>query len=71
VSRAGGGQPVLDGMGDWPPLLKLTQEQRAEYDRADAAFRERHVGCRAGRQVEHERPPGHSLPLLLPDATAD
>ncbi|MGH3221465.1 MAG: hypothetical protein ACRDPY_22690 [Streptosporangiaceae bacterium] len=45
----GCGQPLLDGMGDWPPLLKLTPEQRAEYDRADAAFRERHGDCRAVR----------------------
>jgi hypothetical protein len=44
----GCGQPLLDGLGGWPPLLKLTPEQRAEYDRADAAFRERHAGCRAG-----------------------
>jgi hypothetical protein len=45
----GCGQPLLDGMGDWPPLLKLTPEQRAEYDRADTAFRERHGDCRAVR----------------------
>jgi hypothetical protein len=45
----GCGQPLLDGMGSWPPLLQLTPEQRAEYDREDAAFRERHAGCRAGR----------------------
>lgn len=45
----GCGQPLLDGMGGWPPLLKLIPEQRAEHDRADAAFRERHADCRAGR----------------------
>jgi hypothetical protein len=45
----GCGQPLLDAMGDWPPLLKLTPEQRAEHDRADTAFREQHAGCRAGR----------------------
>jgi len=45
----GCGQPLLDGMGGWPPLLQLTPEQRAEYDRADTAFRERHADCRAGR----------------------
>ena len=45
----GCGQPLLDGLGGWPPLLKLTPEQRAEYDRADTAFRERHADCRAGK----------------------
>jgi hypothetical protein len=45
----GCGQPLLDGAGNWPPLLRLTLEQRAEYDRADTAFRERHADCRAGR----------------------
>ncbi len=45
----GCGQPLLDGAGNSPPLLRLTLEQRAEYDRADTAFRERHADCRAGR----------------------
>jgi hypothetical protein len=45
----GCGQPLLDGQGGWPPLLKLTPEQRAEYDQEDTAFRERHADCRAGR----------------------
>jgi hypothetical protein len=40
---------LLDGVGDWPPLSELTREQRAEYDRAEAAFRERHADCRAAR----------------------
>jgi hypothetical protein len=45
----GCGQPLLDGAGDWSPLLQLTPEQRAEYDQADAAFREQHADCRAAR----------------------
>jgi hypothetical protein len=45
----GCGQPLLDGTGDWPLLFQLTPEQRAEYDRADTAFRERHADCRAGK----------------------
>jgi hypothetical protein len=44
----GCGQPLLDGAGDWPPLPQLTPEQRAEYDRADTEFRERHADCKAG-----------------------
>ena len=45
----GCGQPLLDGAGDWPLPFQLTPEQRAEYDRAEKAFRERHPDCRAGR----------------------
>lgn len=45
----GCGQPLLDGLGDWPPLNRLTPQQRAEYDRAEALFRERHGACRSHR----------------------
>ena len=45
----GCGQPLLDGLGDWYPLNQLTPEQRAEYDQADALFRERHHDCRSHR----------------------
>jgi hypothetical protein len=45
----GCGQPLLDGLGSWYPLNQLTPEQRAEYDQADALFRERHRGCRSHR----------------------
>ena len=43
------GQPLLDGLGDWPPLSQLTAGQRAEYDQADALFREHHRECRSHR----------------------
>ena len=49
----GCGQPLLDGMGDWPPLLRLTPEQRAEYDRADTT---------AGRAAAAWRYPGAAQP---------
>jgi hypothetical protein len=45
----GCGQPLLDGLGNWYPLNRLTTEQRAEYDRAEALFRERHGTCRSHR----------------------
>jgi hypothetical protein len=45
----GCGQPLLDGLGDWYPLNKLTPDQRAEYDRAEELYRERHRGCRSHR----------------------
>ena len=40
---------LLDGLGDWYPLNQLTPEHPAEYDRADALFRERHGACRSHR----------------------
>jgi hypothetical protein len=45
----GCGQPIVDGRGDWPPLLKLTPEERAEYDATEAHFKVRHESCRASR----------------------
>lgn len=47
----GCGQPLLDGLGGWYPLKlnQLTPEQRAEYDRADVLFRDRHGDCRSHR----------------------
>jgi hypothetical protein len=55
----GCGLPILDGLGDWYPLNQLTPEQRAEYEQANAAFRERHRDCRShrwslsGHRTEH------------------
>jgi hypothetical protein len=55
----GCGQPFLDGLGDRPPLNQLTPEQRAEYEQADATFRERHRDCRShrwslsGQRIQH------------------
>jgi hypothetical protein len=48
-SCRGCGKPLLDGLGNWPPLNQLTSEQRAEHDRTDALFRERHGDCRSHR----------------------
>lgn len=45
----GCGEPLLDGLGNWPALLHMTPAQRRDYDDADASFRERHSGCRAHR----------------------
>jgi hypothetical protein len=38
VPCRGCGKPWLDGLGRWPPLLEMTLEQRAEYDREDARY---------------------------------
>jgi hypothetical protein len=45
----GCGQPLLDGLGSWPPLSRLTPGQQAEHDRMDALFRGRHGACRSHR----------------------
>lgn len=45
----GCGQPLLDGLGAWPPLNQVTSEQRVEYDQADTLFREGHRDCRSYR----------------------
>src|SRR5579863_2206865 len=47
VPCRGCGEPWLDGLGDWPPLLKMTQEQRADHDREEERYRARHGECRA------------------------
>ncbi|MGJ5754347.1 hypothetical protein FB563_2514 [Streptomyces puniciscabiei] len=45
----GCGEPILDGLGDRPPLLRMTSEERAEYDAEEARYKERHGECRAHR----------------------
>ena len=49
VPCRGCGELLQDERGSWPPLLKMTEEERAEHDAQDVAFRERHADCRAGR----------------------
>ncbi|QJS10799.1 hypothetical protein HKX69_15900 [Streptomyces argyrophyllae] len=45
----GCGEPILDGLGNRPPLLRMTSEERAEYDAEEARYKERHGECRAHR----------------------
>ena len=47
----GCGLPWIDDLGTFPPLLKMTAEQRAEYDREEARYQERHGNCHAARQT--------------------
>lgn len=49
VNCRGCGLPILDGLGGWPPLLKLTDEERREYEAAEADFKTRHPDCRSHR----------------------
>jgi hypothetical protein len=45
----GCGQPIVDGRGDWAPLLKLNQAELAEHEAVDADFSARHEDCRSSR----------------------
>lgn len=51
VPCRGCGEPWLDGLGGWPPLLKMTPEQRADHDREEERYRARHGECRAHRET--------------------
>lgn len=43
------GLPVIDGLGSWPPLMQLTEQERVEYDAAGATFKQLHPDCHAHR----------------------
>jgi hypothetical protein len=47
----GCGLPWIDDLGAFPPLLQMTAEQRAEYEREEAGYQERHGDCHAARQT--------------------
>jgi hypothetical protein len=49
VPCRGCGLPIIDGLGDRPPLLKLTEAERAEFDAADAYYLARHRSCHSHR----------------------
>jgi len=49
VPCLGCGQPVIDGLGGWPLLMKLDDEQKRDHEAADAAFKSRHPDCHASR----------------------
>ena len=38
VACRGCGQPSIDALGDWPPLMKLTEDEKRENDAAQADF---------------------------------
>jgi hypothetical protein len=49
VPCRGCGLPIKDGRGNWPVLLDMDDAQRAEYEVAEAEFRQRHPNCRSHR----------------------
>lgn len=49
VHCRGCARPIIDGLGDWPPLMKLTEREKPEYDAAQTDFAARHKDCRSHR----------------------
>ncbi|MCO7221513.1 hypothetical protein [Klenkia sp. PcliD-1-E] len=49
VHCRGCARPIIDGLGDWPPLMKLTEREKPEYDAAQADFAAGHKDCRSHR----------------------
>jgi hypothetical protein len=45
----GCGLPILDELGNFPPLLQMTDEERAAYDAEEARYKECHGDCHGGR----------------------
>ncbi|WP_416442563.1 hypothetical protein AB3K78_09115 [Leucobacter sp. HNU] len=45
----GCGLPIMDGLGDWPPLMQLSDEERLEHDAAEGRFKELHPDCGSHR----------------------
>lgn len=45
----GCGLTVIDNLGNWPGTMLLTDEQRVEYDDAEARYREMHPDCESHR----------------------
>ena len=49
VRCRGCGLPIVDGLGDRPPLSKMSDDERRRYDANEAEFQSRHPACRAHR----------------------
>lgn len=45
----GCGLPVIDHLGNWPPLMHLTEQERIEYDAAESAYQAAHPDCQSHR----------------------
>jgi hypothetical protein len=49
VCCRGCGLPIIDELGDWPPLMLLTDEERTERENVNQAFTSRHPDCTSVR----------------------
>ncbi|MGV1033775.1 MAG: hypothetical protein ACOYBP_00935 [Microbacteriaceae bacterium] len=45
----GCGLPVFDGLGSWPPLMHLSDQERIDHDAAEASYKQLHPDCHAHR----------------------
>lgn len=45
----GCGLPVIDGLGSWPPLMHLSDQERLDHDAAEARYKQLHPGCHSHR----------------------
>ena len=63
----GCGLAIIDELGDCPPLMLLTDEERIERERMNKAFTDRQPGLQV-RPVVDERLPHHTLRRVLPSA---
>lgn len=72
VPCRGCGLPVIDGLGSWPVPINMNDQQRAEYEAADADYRERHPNCRSHRwSMERSRTTHCGLCCPPPPLTKD
>lgn len=49
VPCRGCGLAIIDGLGGTPALMKMTEDERIEYEASEAEFTVRHPDCRAAR----------------------
>ncbi|MBC6463343.1 hypothetical protein [Actinomadura sp. HBU206391] len=49
VPCRGCGEPIIDGLGSFPGTMYLTPEQKVEYEKEEARYRQRHGDCKAHR----------------------
>lgn len=49
VPCRGCGEPMYDGLGSWPGLMYLTEEEKRDYEVMEERFRELHPDCKSGR----------------------
>jgi len=67
----GCGLVVNDGRGSWGGTMHLSPEEKAEYDADDAAWRERHGECHAGRWSLAGSRTRHCMQCCPPPALPD
>ncbi|MFF7500716.1 hypothetical protein ACFZBM_14885 [Streptomyces lavendulae] len=49
VPCRGCGEPMCDGLGDWPGLMYLTEEEKRDHEAMEERFRQLHRQCMSGR----------------------